>query len=187
MEEVRDLHGWTDAVLDFWFSELTPPQWFKKDAATDAAITDRFGDVHRDVCAMSVEALTHDARTALAAVLVLDQFPRNMFCGSSRAFASDATALAVAERAVELGYDQLLGTQQRIFLYLPYEHSEPLSDQDKAVTLIATLGNEEFNRYAEDHRDVIRRFGRFPHRNAVLDRASTDEESAYLAKPGSGF
>ena len=136
---------------------------------------------------MSAETLACGAKEALAAVVVLDQFPRNMFRGTARAFASDGPALNVASRAVALGWDRLLRRDERVFLYLPYEHSEDRVMQARSVELMSRLGNVEWTRYAQAHKDVIDRFGRFPHRNAALGRASTPEEEAYLAMPGSGF
>lgn len=179
--------GWQAAVLRFWYRELTPPQWFRKDAAVDATIVARFGTLWQDLCVMPAETLASGAKEALAAVVVLDQFPRNMFRGTARAFASDDLALAVAGRAIGLGFDRLLRRDERVFLYLPYEHSEDRAMQARSVELMSRLGNAEWTRYAQAHKDVIDRFGRFPHRNAALGRASTAEEEAYLATPGSGF
>ncbi len=180
--------SWVDAVLAFWFDELEPKQWFVKSADTDALITERFRSTFDRVSLLPDADLTGDARCALGAVIVLDQFPRNMFRGTPQAFGSDAKALAIARRAVELGFDQQFSDKtQRVFFYLPFEHSERLEDQDRSVVLILALGDAEYTRYAEAHRDVIREFGRFPHRNAVLGRASTPAEEDYLAKPGSGF
>src|SRR5690606_3872859 len=126
-------------------------------------------------------------RRALAPLIVLDQFSRNMFRGSSKAFAADHIALAVARAAVDASLDTQLDPAARLFVYLPFEHSEDMADQNRSVALIAALGNAEWDRYAIAHRDIIERFGRFPHRNEALSRASTDEEVAFLTQPGSSF
>lgn len=178
---------WVQQVLGYWFGELDRAGWFRKSEATDAAIRDRFASLHETLKSADVESLATDWRSALAAIVVLDQFPRNIHRDTPQAFASDDKALAMAEAAVALGFDQGLSVDQRLFMYLPFEHSEHLPDQDRAVELISALGDAEYTRYAEAHRDVIRRFGRFPHRNAILGRASTEAEQAYLAQPGSGF
>jgi uncharacterized protein (DUF924 family) len=178
---------WFDEVLGFWFHELTPAHWFKRDDAVDAAIDRRFRLLHASVAAANVEILAGHANAALAGVIALDQFPRNMFRGTPRAFATDARALALAEAALDAGFDRDMGLHQRLFLYLPFEHSEALADQERAVALIAALGDAEYTRYAIAHRDVIARFGRFPHRNGILGRISPPEEITYLAQPGNGF
>ena len=178
---------WVGDVLRFWFEELEPADWFKKKDATDDLVRDRFADVHRAVFATPLAQLATDPETATAAIIVLDQFPRNMFRGTPAAFASDARALELARLAVDRGLDRQLAKNWRVFVYLPFEHSEALADQDTCVALMATLDDAEYNRYAEAHRDVIREFGRFPHRNDILGRRSTAAEEAFLAKPGSGF
>lgn len=179
--------SWVDDVLTFWFETLDRKGWFTKSAETDALIRDRFLGTYERVIATDDAALLSDARIALAAIIVVDQFPRNMFRGDPQSFASDAKALRLAKSAVSAGFDAGLTVDERAFLYLPFEHSEAVDDQDRAVGLMSALGDEEYTRYAEAHRDVIRRFGRFPHRNAILGRVSTPEEEAYLAQPGSGF
>jgi uncharacterized protein (DUF924 family) len=179
---------WAAGVLRFWFEELGASGWFKKSEAADAEITARFEELHRDISGAPIEALLADRDAALAAVIVLDQFARNMFRGKLESFATDAKALDLARRAIELSYDDRdLPVDWRVFFYLPFEHSEELADQHRAVELISALGNAEYTKYAIAHLDVIERFGRFPHRNAILGRTSTPEEAAYLAEPGSGF
>lgn len=179
---------WVDDVLTFWFEELEPKDWFRKSDETDTLIHDRFLKLYANVARMQPADHMASARQALAAVIVLDQFPRNMFRGSPHSFGTDKIARRVAALAVDATLDQQLQTKdQKVFLYLPYEHSEDIADQHLAVELIAAVGDPEYTRYAEAHRDVIQQFGRFPHRNAALGRASTDEEVAFLAKPGSGF
>jgi uncharacterized protein (DUF924 family) len=178
---------WAAAVLQFWFGELSSQQWFKADAAIDERIRARFLALHDRVAETPDDALLADARDALAAVLVLDQFSRNMFRGSPRAFASDAKALAVAAAAIAKGYAARLSKDQRLFLYLPFEHSENLDLQARSVELISSLGDPELTRYAEAHRHIIQRFGRFPHRNAILGRTTTAEEAEFLKQPDSSF
>ncbi len=178
---------WVEDVLSFWFEELESADWFKKSDATDNKIRFRFLTIHETVAGMATAELVTDERTALAAIIVLDQFPRNMFRGSPKSFATDGKALEIARAFAGSGFGEGLSIDARVFAYLPFEHSENLADQHRAVELIGALGNDEYTRYAVAHRDVIERFGRFPHRNAVLGRVSTPEEEAYLAEPGSGF
>lgn len=185
MAELPD--GWVESVLGFWFAEATPEQWFKKDDAFDAEVRRRFLNLHPAVSAAPQEELTADARTALAAVVVLDQFSRNMFRGTPQAFASDAKALAIADASIGQGFDAGLSKSERQFLYLPFEHCEDTGAQARCVALFAALGDPELTKWAEAHKAIIERFGRFPHRNAVLGRASTPEEEEFLAGPGSSF
>ncbi|HJU31465.1 MAG TPA: DUF924 family protein [Hyphomicrobiaceae bacterium] len=177
---------WAAGVLAFWFVECTPAQWFKRDDAFDAALRARFLDLHAAVAAAPFEACVADADTALAATIVLDQFSRNMFRGTPAAFASDARALAVAEAAVRRGFDRNLPDERRQFFYLPFEHAEDAAVQARSVALFASLGPEAL-RWAEAHKVIIDRFGRFPHRNAALGRVSTPEEIAFLREPNSSF
>lgn len=177
---------WSETVLDFWFGELTQEQWFRKDAAVDATITARFMATYQTARAEPVAALATSPRAALAAVIVLDQFPRNMFRDSPRAFESDAKALAVADAALSAGHDTALSEDERHFLYMPFMHSEDLAHQERCVALFEALGKEQGIKYAKLHRDVIARFGRFPHRNAVLGRQTTEAEKAHLDEHG-GF
>ena len=174
-------------VLQFWFREMTREQWFKRDAALDDRIRTRFLSLHDQVSGMPNEALLSDPRSALAAVIVLDQFSRNMFRGSPRAFASDAKALALAEAAIAKGHAASLNKDELQFLYLPFEHSESGEAQIRCVELMASLGDAELTRYAQAHCDIIARFGRFPHRNEILGRTSTAEELEFLKQPGSSF
>lgn len=179
------------AVLDFWLRESDRKAWFMKDAAFDATIRERFGAFHAMLAGDPARAsdLAATPRGALAAILVLDQFSRNLFRDDPRAFAQDEVAREIARRAVARGdlQDPALPKDGAIFLILPFEHSEHLADQDWCVALCETLGDAEYLDYAHAHRDVIRRFGRFPHRNAVLGRANTAEEEAFLRQPGSSF
>jgi len=178
---------WVDDVLRFWFKEAGPKQWFAKDAAFDADLRRRFLALHERVAAEPVQALLADGRTALAAIVVLDQMSRNMFRSSPRAFATDAKALELADAAVAAGLDRGLTKDERQFLYLPFEHAESREVQARAVSLMAQLGDPEATRYAEMHKVIIDRFGRFPHRNAVLGRPSTQEEAEFLTQPDSSF
>jgi uncharacterized protein (DUF924 family) len=179
--------AWVADVLRFWFEELQRKAWFKKDTAVDAQIRDRFAPLIDQLAAQPVDEAVTGANRALATVIVLDQFPRNVFRGSARAFATDARALDIAKAAIDRGLDQELPADRRVFLYLPFEHSELLADQERSVELTAVLGDEEYARYAVLHRDVIKRFGRFPHRNAMLGRTPTLEEIKFLKEPGSSF
>ncbi len=173
-------------MLGFWFG-LAPEAWFEKSDALDRECATRFRDVHDMLTASAAEDQAVSARQALAAVIVLDQFSRNMYRGTAQAFASDALAKDIAARAISLGHDATLGKTERIFLYLPFEHSEDLSDQDRSIALFKQLDDDYYFSFAVAHRDIIARFGRFPHRNAILGRSSTPEEIAFLAEPGSSF
>ncbi|MEO1293910.1 MAG: DUF924 family protein [Pseudomonadota bacterium] len=177
----------TAEILKFWFGELTPKQWFKKSDDTDALCRERFGPLLDRLAREVKPGETEDGFQALAAVILFDQLPRNIHRDTPKAFETDPLALAIAKDTVIRDLDTQVSRDQRLFLYMPFEHSENLDDQDRGVALIASLGNDEYTPYAEAHRDVIARFGRFPHRNAILGRASTEEELAYLAEPGSGF
>lgn len=172
-------------ILTFW-RDAGPSKWFAKDAAFDDALRDRFLDAHFAAARREHEALLDDADGALALVLLLDQVPRNVFRDSGHAFATDSLARAYATRAIDAGHDQRVDPALRVFFYLPFEHAEDIADQDRCVALVAALGDANYLKYAEAHRDVIRRFGRFPHRNRALGRDSTPEEQAWL-DAGGGF
>lgn len=188
MTTSTDEPAWVADVLAFWFDELGRKSWFVKDDAIDAACRDRFAHLVDEINARAIGDAISSPDHALASVIVLDQFTRNIYRGTPRAFAYDELARGLARLAIALGLDKrLIFPERRVFLYLPFEHSEAFPDQLRSVELIAELGDDEFTRYAEAHRDVIERFGRFPHRNAILGRPSTDEETAFLQKPGSAF
>ncbi len=176
-------------ILDFWFAPDNKSRWFRKDPAFDAELHRRFEDVYERAASGALVRWQDTSEGALALVLCLDQFPRNFFRGTPRAFESDAKARAVAEWAVDREFDlRSPSDDQRIFFYLPFEHSEDIDDQHRAVELVRTrCQSEEYLRYAIAHRDVIAEFGRFPHRNAILGRRSTAEEEEYLKRPGAGF
>jgi len=171
---------WVEQVLHFWFAELRPAAWFRKDENVDASIRERFGDLHDEVARLRPEQLA-TARDCLAAVIVLDQFSRNMFRGSPRAFATDPLALSISQHAIAAGLDQQLDRQQRWFLYMPFQHSEDRAVQVRSIELFTQLNDPENLGYAKRHKEVVDRFGRFPHRNEVLGRASTPEEIEYVA------
>jgi uncharacterized protein (DUF924 family) len=178
---------WTADILNFWFVEIPREAWFKKDELFDQRLRERFFARHEHVEALPILDCVRDAECAIAAVITLDQFPRNMFRGTPRAFATDAKALAIADRAIESGFDARLSKDQRTFLYLPYQHAEDPAVQARAVQLMASLQDAELDHYAVAHKDIIDRFGRFPHRNVILGRISTTEEIAFLSQPGSSF
>jgi uncharacterized protein (DUF924 family) len=172
--------GWQQDVLRFWFEELTKDDWFEVKKENDEAIRTRFAALHRDLSiAIPTEAFLQP-EAALAAVIVFDQFSRNMFRGTADAFASDRLAIAVATNALANKFDTQLAETRKRFLYMPFMHSEVLADQKRCVALFEALGGDAL-KYAIEHRDIIERFGRFPHRNLVLGRQTTEEERAFLA------
>lgn len=177
-----------EAVLGFWFSEAVAPKWFVKDSGFDAEVERFLGPRLR---AAKVGACGHwpaTAEGALALVLLFDQAPRNLFRDKAEAYALDPRARAITRQAVAAGLDRRLTQQQRLFLYLPLEHSEDLPDQELSVGLIGQLDEDpDWLVYAERHREIVQRFGRFPHRNGVLGRESTGEEAAFLTQPNSSF
>lgn len=170
---------WVADVLRFWFEELGEAHWFAKRAEIDGCIRERFLWLHEQLAADHEFAAT-TPRMLLAAVIVLDQFSRNLYRGSSIAFATDSIARRLSRTAIARGYDLGMRKQERMFLYLPFEHSESREDQALAVELISRLGDENWTRYAAEHKALIDRFGRFPHRNAILNRPSSAEELALL-------
>ena len=178
--------AWVDDVLHFWFQELSEAQWWKHDDAVDTQIRDRFLELHARLTAHADDGLA-TPRSLLAAVIVLDQFSRNLFRRTARAFAADPIARRLVRIAIERGFDSSLTALERQFLYLPFEHSEEAADQRLSVELFNVLGNEEWTRFAIEHKEIIDRFGRFPHRNAVLGRRSTVEEAQLLKARASWF
>lgn len=178
--------NWAEDVLHFWFQELTPRDWFAKSDELDARIRKRFFALYEAVVADEAVQV-HGPRELQAAVIVLDQFSRNLFRNSPLAFAADPLARKLATQAIEQGLDAQLPPEQRIFLYLPFEHSEDRADQARAVALVTALGNDNWTRYALAHQALIERFGRFPHRNEVLGRESTPEEIEMLKQPFGAF
>ena len=183
-------------VLRFWFGAgeeygRRHKRWFEKDASFDAEVSGRFLPLYEKLAAGAGREWLESRADCLARIVVLDQFPRQLFRGSARAFATDALALEAARHAITRGYDRSMLPVERMFAYLPFEHSESLEDQLKACELTAPLAafpqTADAPRYALRHRDVIQRFGRFPHRNVALGRASTPEEIEFLKQPGSRF
>ena len=181
-------------IHSFWFGRpagAARAEWFRKDAGFDEEIRRRFGEVHAAAAGRELEAWRAAPQPMLALVIVLDQFSRNLYRNDARAFAQDAHALECAKQAVARGDDRHLLPVERQFLYLPYEHSEDLADQEKGLELMTPLEAFEATRgvaeWARKHRDIVERFGRFPHRNAALGRRSTPEETQFLEQPGSGF
>jgi uncharacterized protein (DUF924 family) len=178
-----------DDVLRFWFGEgdLQRPEWFRAAAAFDREIADRFGALIDAALAGQLDGWAQTPSGALARIVVLDQFTRNAYRGTPRAFAGDPQALAAARQLVAREQDLALAPLQRVFAYLPFEHAEDIDTQREALRLFERLGLPEHTQWARKHHDVIERFGRFPHRNAILGRESTPEEEVFLAQPGSRF
>jgi uncharacterized protein (DUF924 family) len=162
--------GWTRQVLDFWFG-LQFEQWWKADPELDERVREQFLELWEEQKQRPISDFLGSAEEALAAVVLFDQLPRNMFRGHADSFATDHMALAIAKRAIDLGYDEALTERQRGVLYMPFQHSEDLADQQRSVGLFTALGDEEQLRFAKLHHDVIDRFGRFPHRNSILGRS----------------
>ena len=172
--------GWVDDVLHFWFEELGETRWFAKSHEIDAQIRDRFLLLHEQLVGQRDPGVSAP-RAILAAIVVLDQFSRNLFRGDARAFSADPIARQLSRDAIAQGFDtQMKNREEKYFLYLPFEHSEDREDQALAHALIQKLGNEKWTRFADTHMMVIERFGRFPHRNKALNRLSTADELAFL-------
>jgi uncharacterized protein (DUF924 family) len=178
--------AWVSDVLQFWFDELSELDWFVRNDAVDDRIRQRFLSLHGHITADEGVPPSSTPRMLLAAVLVLDQFSRNLYRDDPRAFEADADARRLARNIVAQGFDRAMTPQQRLFAYLPFEHSEDADDQALAVRLIEALGNEYWTRYAVAHQVAIARFGRFPFRNAALGRPSTAEEIAYMSGSTAG-
>ncbi len=170
-----------DEIVEFWRG-AGPDKWFTRDEAFDAACRGRFLFTYEAAARGDLAEWELQPRGALALLILLDQFPRNMFRGTRRVYQTDATALDVADRAIERGFDRQVEPALRRFFYLPFEHSESLADQERSVALHEAAGDEDGLTWARHHYDIIERFGRFPHRNAILGRESTPEELAYLAQ-----
>ncbi len=170
------MSGWAEEVLAYWFG-LEPKQWWF-DKGLDETIRERFFDLWKEKRRSPADTFLSSPREALAATILFDQFPRNMFRGHADQFATDDLALKVAKEAIELGFDDELETAERGFLYMPYQHSEDVNDQQRSLLLFAALGDLEQLRFARLHHDVIARFGRFPHRNEMLGRKPRADEIA---------
>jgi len=177
-------------ILRFWF-DRDRKDWFRKDPEFDAEIRRRFLTQYELAAAGGQHEWTQAPQSCLALVLLLDQFPRNMFRGSAKAFATDPLARDAARVIVDSGWDKAMKADERLFAYLPFEHAESLADQERCLALMKEIAvfpeTADMPKWAAAHLDIIRRFGRFPHRNAVLGRTSTPEESDFLRQPGSSF
>jgi uncharacterized protein (DUF924 family) len=173
-----------DGIVSFWRA-AGPDRWFNKNANFDEEIRQRFLETYEAAAAGQLTDWEQSAQGALALLILLDQFPRNMFRGEARAFATDPLARAVAAGAIVRGFDSQVPPEMRGFFYLPFQHSEDLADQERGIAFYKAIGDLENLKWAELHADIIRRFGRFPHRNSVLGRTSTPEEQAFL--DGGGF
>lgn len=174
-------------VLDFWFEELAPNQHFANDPLLDEDIRQRFSQLHSQANACELWVWRDSIEGRLAEIILLDQFSRNIYRDQPGAFASDPLALCLAQEAIRLQWDQQLAPTRRAFLYMPYMHSESRAIQAESVRLFNQVGMEDNYRFAIHHRDIVERFGRYPHRNRILRRESTREEEAFLLEPGSSF
>jgi uncharacterized protein (DUF924 family) len=175
-------------VLGFWFSAATRPKWFEQSDAFDLEVRRLLLPLHEQAAAGRLADWREHPEGCLASVILLDQVPRNVFRGTPRAFSNDPAAAGLTKLAIERGYDSGFDMHQRLFLYLPLEHSEDLADQRLSVELNrARIGDPEYTDYAEGHLRIIERFGRFPHRNRILGRPSTEEEIEFLKQPGSSY
>lgn len=183
----HEVHAAAKAVLAFWFEETPPDKWFAKDADLDRTIAERFGALRDRLLASGAVGWDGDPDTLLAAIVVLDQFSRNLYRGSGEAFAADSLALDLTHRAMAKGWDEALPRERRAFLYLPLMHAEDREEQRLSVECFTRLGLAENLDFAKAHRAVIEQFGRFPSRNTALGRASTEAEKAYLSQPGAGW
>jgi uncharacterized protein (DUF924 family) len=175
-------HPDSNALIEFW-RDAGPSLWFARNASFDAEFRSRFLGQHEAARLGECNDWLGDAFGALALVILLDQFPRNAFRGTARMYLTDVQARLVAEQAIKAGFDARIPPALRLFFYLPFAHSEDLADQDKSLRFSIPLG-PEYIKHAQEHRDIIRRFGRFPHRNKLLGRTPTDEEKRYLEEGG---
>lgn len=166
-------------IVDFW-EAAGPEKWFSKDEALDAEIRDRFGATHQAAASGRLDEWELTPQGSLALLILLDQFPRNMFRGTKDVYRTDAKALLVAERAIERGHHKAFPPPMCRFFFLPFQHAEDLAMQERAVALSEEAGDEDGVKWARHHRDIVARFGRFPHRNAILGRETTPEEAAFL-------
>jgi len=171
-------------VLHFWYHELEPKQWWKRDDAVDRVVISRFSALYEQVADAIPESWLVTPEGRLAAIIVLDQFPRNMFRGSTKTFMTDAMALALAEETIEAGLEKELTQQECSILYMPFQHSEDRDVQERSVALFEALGDVIQLDFARKHKTIIDRFGRFPHRNEILGRASSKQELEFLKEPG---
>ncbi len=176
-----------DEILKFWFEEISPSQWWTKSDDFDQLIRERFLDVHSRAVRCELFEWRTDAKGRLAEIIVLDQFSRNMFRGTPLAFSNDQMALVLSQEAISLGGDMQLKPEERSFLYLPFMHSESIKIHEKAEQLYRKHGVQSTLEWEVKHKKIIEKFGRYPHRNEILGRKSTDEELDFLKQPGSSF
>ena len=174
-------------VLDFWFNEISPKMWWQKDLAFDTEIVRRFGELHQQAVLGELFELRENAESSLAEVIILDQFSRNIYRDTPEAFAADPLALALAQQAIKNGFDKSIEVDKRSFFYLPFMHSESKHIHEEALKLFTAHGNENNLEFELKHKVIIDRFGRYPHRNEILGRESTQEEIAFLSEPDSSF
>ncbi|MGJ8686768.1 MAG: DUF924 family protein [Spongiibacteraceae bacterium] len=174
-------------VIDFWYSELDESAWWQKSEQLDLLIATRFADIHRAATAGELYSWRHSALGRLAEIIVLDQFSRNIYRDTPASFAADGQALALAQEAIRHGAPRELTVEQCLFLYMPYMHSESLAIQRAALCLFESLGLPNNAEFAQRHYDIIERFNRYPHRNAILGRESSEQEEIFLREPGSSF
>lgn len=182
----REVHDASREVLDFWFA-LTEQQQFAKDAELDRQIGDRFGRLRQQVFDVQAQGWRDDPQTMLAAIILLDQFSRNLYRGQAKAFEADDLALTLTYEAIAKGWDRQLPPDRAVFLLMPLMHAEDAASQAVSVEKFEALGRENNARFARDHRAVFDRFGRFPGRNEALGRGSTEDELDYLSQPGAGW
>ncbi|MDB5704592.1 MAG: hypothetical protein JWN66_1708 [Sphingomonas bacterium] len=182
-----EVHDMAQAVLDFWFGEVPAEKRFARDDGLDRTVAGRFGAMREAVLGSEASGWRDDPNTLLAAIILLDQFSRNIHRDDSEAFAGDALALGLAKEAIERGWDETLAPERRAFLYMPLMHAEDRETQTTSLACFERLGDDENLFYAREHADVIARFGRFPSRNPALGRPSTPEEEAYLSRLGAGW
>lgn len=180
MSDVRNREAASEALLELWFSERAAKLWFRSTPAFDRELRERFEGVVRAALRGELDDWADSPRGALALVIVLDQLPLNIYRGTPESFAGEQKARTIAAAAIARGWDQGLSDKQKAFLYLPFMHSENLADQERSVALYEAAGLSDNLRFARHHRSIIERFGRFPHRNAILDRESTSQERAWL-------
>lgn len=174
-------------ILNFWYTEITPAQWWKKDADFDLNIKERFSDIHRQANACELSSWRATPNGRLAEIIVLDQFSRNIYRDTPKSFASDPLALALAQEAIANDADKMLSDSEKSFLYMPYMHSESPSIHVDAAALYSNAGLQANYEFELKHKEIIDQFGRYPHRNQILGRESTEEELTFLKQPGSSF
>ena len=174
-------------VIEFWFEQIEPKQWWIKDPEFDSLIINSFAEVHDRAIKGELVTWRITPEGRLAEIIVLDQFSRNMFRGNAKSFEYDCLALVLAQEAISLGADKKINDKQRPFMYLPFMHSESLQIHDVAIRLYTDNGSKSELDFEIKHRDIIQTFGRYPHRNEILGRLSTEEEIEFLSRPGSGF